>query len=335
MLRPVQLHRHTYVGTQQIDFQASRAVEPDRPLPLPFTHAGSQDHEVGYVPSESVLQAVEMVVSLGQHERRSSVVRRLDDVVANATVALLVGNQLLVQSLELRSLVGFRIPSWLECRRLHEDDVIERVNRRLSSCGHSVANGTALHEDNWVVTVLASDGRRQPHNESRLGLAYHLLEAPRRQVVTLVDDQVAVVGQAVLDDTFPDETLDNGDVEQSGRPGLASADSTDRLWGQVEERREALDPLLEQRTPMHKHERAYTALCDEPGGDHRLAKRRRGGQHAGVVSQHRGCRRLLLGPQLALKGRLERAPGVALLANGHTDADVGQGLADIIETPSR
>ena len=56
---------------------------------------------------------------------------------------------------------------------------------------------------------------------------------------------------------------------------------------------------------MHEHERVDAALCDEPGGDDCLAKRRRGGQHAGVVRQHRLCRRLLLGPELALKGHVQ------------------------------
>ena len=289
---------------------------------------------MGHVPNEFALQAVEMIVPLSQHERRPSAPRRLDGIVANAMIAQVVGSQLPVQSLELLSLVGFRTPVWLECRRLHEDDVVERVNCRLRSCGYSVPNGAALHEDDGVVTVLARDGRRQPRNESRLGLAGHLLEAPRRQVVTLVDDQVAVVGQAVLDDTLSDKTLDEGDVEQSSRPGLAAADPTDRLRREVEERGQALDPLVEQLTPVHEHERIHAALCDEPGGDHRLAKRRRGSQHTGVVRQHRVCRCLLPRPQLALKGHLERATGVSLIAKGRTDAHVSQGPAEIIEAPS-
>ena len=66
---------------------------------------------------------------------------------------------------------------------------------------------------------------------------------------------------------------------------------------------ESLDPLVEQLTPMHEHERVDAALGDQPGGDHRLAERRRGGQHAGLVRQHRVCRGLLLGPELAVKGR--------------------------------
>ena len=70
---------------------------------------------------------------------------------------------------------------------------------------------------------------------------------------------------------------------------------------------EPLDPLVEQLTPMDEHERVDAALCDEPGGDHGLAERRRGGQHAGLVRQHRVGRGLLLRPQLAVKRHVQTA----------------------------
>ena len=162
-----------------------------------------------------------MIVPLGQHERRPAAVHRLDDVVADATVAQLVVDQLLVERLELHPLVGIGTPVRLERRRLHEDEVLERASGRLRSCVHSMANRSALHEDDGMVAVLARDGRRQPHDESRLGLARHLLEAVRRQVMALVDDQMAVVGHAIIDDTFSDQTLNDGHVEQPGRSRFA------------------------------------------------------------------------------------------------------------------
>jgi hypothetical protein len=51
-------------------------------------------------------------------------------------------------------------------------------------------------------------------------------------------------------------------------------------------------------------------------------------------AQHCVCR-LLLGPQLALKGHLERATAAALVPNGHANAQVSQGLADLVEASSR
>jgi hypothetical protein len=79
----------------------------------------------------------------------------------------------------------------------------------------------------------------------------------------------------------------------------------------------------------------HAALCDQPRGDHCLAKRRRGGQHAGVVRQHRFCRGLLIRPEPALKAHLQTAAGVALVANGRANAQVGQRLANIVEAPAR
>ena len=233
-----------------------------------------------------------MLVSLRQHQRRPAVAHRLDDVVADAPVARLVVDQLLIERLELHALVGIGSPGRLERRRLHEDEVLERPRGRLRPRVDAMPDRSALHEDDRMVTVLARDGRRQPDDESGLGLARDLLEAVRRQVMTLVDDQVAVVGHAIIDDALPDEALNDRDVEQSGRPASPAADATNRLRGHAEERRESLDPLIEQLTPMDEHQRVHAALGDEPRGDDRLAERRRGGQHAGVVRQHRVGRRL-------------------------------------------
>ena len=79
--------------------------------------------------------------------------------------------------------------------------------------------------------------------------------------------------------------------------GLLSpaADAADGLRGQVEERREPLDPLVQQLPAMDEHQRVDAAAGDQPGGDHGLAERRRGGQHAGVVRQHRAAAALCSG----------------------------------------
>ncbi len=208
---------------------------------------------------------------------RTSIVRRLDDIVADATVAHLVFDQFLVKRLELHPLVGIRSPSRVERRRLHEDEMLECSRGCLCPRVHSMPDRSALHEDDGMVPVLACNGRRQPYDESGLGWARAQLEAVGRQVMTLVNDQMAVLGHAVINHALPDETLNDGDVEQPGRPASAAANATNRLGGHAEERREPLDPLVEQLTPMDDHERAHAAPGDEPGGDYCLAKRRRGG----------------------------------------------------------
>jgi hypothetical protein len=54
--------------------------------------------------------------------------------------------------------------------------------------------------------------------------------------MAFVDDHVAVFGDAVIDDTFADETLNYRDVEQPGRSASPAADASDRLYGYAEER---------------------------------------------------------------------------------------------------
>src|SRR5215472_17308102 len=63
---------------------------------------------------------------------------------------------------------------------------------RHGSSAHAEANGTALQIDDRVVAVLASRSGGQADHILRLHLPHHLLERKRRNVVTLVDNHLAV-----------------------------------------------------------------------------------------------------------------------------------------------
>src|SRR5829696_7801261 len=102
-----------------------------------------------------------MIVPLRQHQWRTPIAHRLDDVVANSTSARLVVDQLLVESLELDTLVGIWISVTLKCGRLHEDIVLERMGRRLHPRVDAMPHWSALHEDDRMVPVFARDGRRE------------------------------------------------------------------------------------------------------------------------------------------------------------------------------
>ena len=97
---------------------------------------------------------------------------------------------------------------------------------------------TALHEDDRMMAVLARDRCRQSRDESRFGPPDDLFEAVRRQMVALIDDHMAVLGDAIVDDTLPDQALNDADIEQPGRSASAAADATDRLRRDVEKRRQ-------------------------------------------------------------------------------------------------
>ncbi len=104
-------------------------------------------------------EEIEVIVPLSEHQWRPPVTDRLDDVVADPMSAWLVVDQLLVDSLELDTLVSIWISLRLERGRLHEDIVLEGAGRRLRPGVHSVSHRSALHEDDRMVTVLACDGR--------------------------------------------------------------------------------------------------------------------------------------------------------------------------------
>src|SRR5262245_52712551 len=150
-------------------------------------------------------------------------------------------------------------------------------------------------------------------------------------MVAFVDDHVAVIRHDVGDHALADETLHDADIDPPSRSTSASAESTDRLGRYIEERRKALDPLIEQLTSMHQHERVDAALRDEPRGNDGLAKCRRRRQDACLVAQDGIGSGFLFRAQLALKRNLQRAAVVAFVANAHADAKLGEQLAYVIE----
>ena len=61
----------------------------------------------------------------------------------------------------------------------------------------TVSNGAALHEDDGMVAVLASDRRGQSENKSRLRAPRHQLKARRREMMAFVNDEMTVIRDKV------------------------------------------------------------------------------------------------------------------------------------------
>ena len=118
--------------------------------------------------------------------------QRLDDVFANASIACVVFDQFAIQGLKLEPPVGLRRAGRLKWCRLYQRVVLEGAGSRLGLGVHAVPNRTALHEDDWMMTIFARDGRGQPEDEPCLGLASHLLEAMGGEMVAFVDDEAPV-----------------------------------------------------------------------------------------------------------------------------------------------
>lgn len=132
--------------------------------------------------------------------------------------------------------------------------------------------------------------------------------APRRHVMALIHDDMAVLGHEIVDLVIAQQALDHRDVDPPREPTLPASDSPDGLLLHIEKERQLRDPLIEKRLAVHEHERAPSALGHEEDPGDRLADPRWRDEHADIVSQERTRRGLLERRERATKFELERPP---------------------------
>ena len=89
----------------------------------------------------------------------------------------------------------------------------EGPSRRLPPRINAMPHWTALHEDNWMVPVLARDGRRQTGDEFCLGTARDQFKAARGEVMAFIHNQMAITPYPVIDRAFVTEALNEGDIK--------------------------------------------------------------------------------------------------------------------------
>ena len=90
--------------------------------------------------------------------------------------------------------------------------------------------------------------------------------------------------------------------------------------------------MIEELSPVDEHECTDAAPRDQPRAHDRLAECGGGRKHSGVVSQERVRRNLLITTQLPLEGQIQRATGVAFVANSRANAEVCEREAHLVET---
>lgn len=179
----------------------------------------------------------------------------------------------------------------------------------------AMADRAALHEDDRLMPILARYRGGQPENEPRLRSPRDKLEARRGQVVTFVDDEMAIIANKVGDFSAPHEALDQRHIDHASRLAFASPDRPDELRVNVEERLQSLDPLLHQFLAMDEYQRIDAASRDQVCGNHRFAERRGRRQNAVVMRPKGFCRKDLRLFKIALEGHTigERRPGHPLV----------------------
>lgn len=104
--------------------------------------------------------------------------------------------------------------------------------------------------------------------------------------MTFIDNEVAVLGDAVIHGPVSDETLHESDVEFAAEFPPAAAKSADGFRREFQERFQPFNPLFHQLFPMHEDERVDGALGDEPCGDNRLSERRRCRKRSYIEAHH-------------------------------------------------
>ena len=194
---------------------------------------------------QSLGQLFEVTGSFRQHERRTSLPNCRRDVIDDQAISSVVGDQRLVKIMELDAQVGVPGARRVESRRTHPDVVGKRSLCGLLARTDSMADRSALHENDWVVPVLAGHGRRQAKDIPGLRSPDQLLEARRRQVMAFVHDQMTVFPDAVIDHARADEALDQRYVERAVRLVAAAADAADGPGRQSQEGCQPFDPLLQ------------------------------------------------------------------------------------------
>src|SRR4051812_26367430 len=114
-------------------------------------------------------------------------------------------------------------------------------------------------------------------------------------MVAFINNEMAIFGHTVVNDSRADHALNESNIKHAIGFLSSASDMTDRLRRQIEKCTKSLDPLLEQLSPMHEHQRVDTTLCNEPCSNHGFSEGRAGGQDARIMSEHRICRNELLG----------------------------------------
>src|SRR5690349_17881179 len=100
-----------------------------------------------------------MLVALREHKRRATGLHRFDHVVTDSTRPCLIVDQLLIERLECDPPVGVGRLGRLKGCRLDKNEMFKRPRGSLRPCVDPMSNGSALHEDDGVMSVLTRDGR--------------------------------------------------------------------------------------------------------------------------------------------------------------------------------
>ena len=175
-----------------------------------------------------------------------------------------------------------------------------------------------------MVAISATRGRRKTDNMPGFHLAHDSLERHGRNVVTLIDDDMAVGGDNVIDLVLANETLDHGNIQATIWFALSTTDLTNILGLEVQKECELSNPLFEELGAVNKNKRVSPPPRNQICADNGFTRARWGDEHADIVVRH-GLDDLLLDcGQLTVEVDFDLVPVEAFVLNRKSNPKIGE-----------
>ena len=186
-----------------------------------------------------------------------------------------------------------------------------------------------------MLSVAALWRRGQPGHISCPDLAQDLLEGRSGPVVAFVHDHMTVPGHQICDRAPTHETLERGDIDDPSRAAFAVTDSADGPRVDVEEHRKLRDPLFEEWSQVHQHERVPGPFGNHANAGHRLAHARRRDEHSDVMGLERAHCVLLKLRRRAAEAVLDGVSILSLVINLQRCAQGLEQRGGVVDAPAR
>src|SRR5260370_795910 len=120
--------------------------------------------------------------------------------------------------------------------------MLEWPGRCLITGINPITNGTALHQNDRVMAILAHWRRSQAKNVLGFGLSQHLLKTERGEMMAFVHDDLAISGHQIVHHMFAAEALYYRHVDEAGRFFATAANLPNRFNRKVQKNRQSLAP---------------------------------------------------------------------------------------------
>jgi hypothetical protein len=300
-----------------------------------FCEAAAEFDDFGPCCCEGFAENFEMVGALRENERRAAFCKAACDILEEESVSRFVVDEGFAEIAKLLPRIRVGFARLADVCQADNNIVHEWALKGLMSGLDAVSHGTALHENDWVVSILAVHGGGKSGDEASLGAACNQLESRGGYVVALVYDEMAIVGDEVGDCAFSNEALDECDVDFSRGFASAAADASEDILRRIQKGFEPRGPLLEELLAVDEDERVDPAGSYQPSSKNGFPKSSSGGENSTIVGKHGLRSDLLIGSEHALELEFQRTALLAFVSDNGRNSEVIEKFKKVVETASR